>query len=297
MKVSLIERLLSTRGGRLKNLKKRVISFLSSIPKEKISNEQSRVLEYLIHNEITVFPYPFVNEYLSLEINLKYDQTEDLLYTLFDGKKLFYKNGSQKNKAKKYFKAILIEQDKRSPHRYLSENFNVNENDVVVDVGAAEGNFTLSVIEKVKHVYLFEPDKNWVKALEATFKPWKEKVTIVNKFISNITDESKQTVSLDDFFDKKIINFLKADVEGFEMRLLKGGKKIIDANKQLKIAICTYHNQEDAEQIQEILRNQNFNCDFSNGYMLYYYGRSNVVKEPYLRRAILRAEKSETTSS
>jgi hypothetical protein len=215
---------------------------------------------------------------------------------MVDGKKLYYKKGSLK-KAKRYFKAISIEQDKRSPHCYLSESFKINQNDNVVDVGAAEGNFSLSIIEKAKQVILFEPDKNWVKALEATFSPWKEKVTIINKFVSNISDKRKGIVCLDDFFkENKTLNFIKADVEGSEIKLLQGSRVILEGNSDLKIAICTYHNQDDAEQIESILNTHKFNCDYSPGYMLYYYGRSNVVKEPYLRKAILRATKAESLS-
>jgi hypothetical protein len=164
---------------------------------------------------------------------------------------------------------------------------------MVADVGAAEGNFSLSIIEKAKHVYLFEPDTNWAKALESTFLPWKDKVTIVNQFVSHKTDEQYQSVCLDDYFNNnQALNFIKADVEGAEIDLLHGSKNILDSSRQLKIAICTYHNQDDAERIEAIIKSHGFSHKFSPGYMLYYYGRSNVVKEPYLRKAILRAEKS-----
>jgi hypothetical protein len=292
MKVSLLERLLSSRRGRLKNLKNNVLSYLSQLPEKVISDEQKQVLSYLKQNDIAVFPYPFIEDYNSLDVEVNYDDEVKLVYTLFEGKKLYYKDGNQK-KAKRYFKAILIEQDKSSPHRYLSADFDVSKNDMVADVGAAEGNFSLSIIEKAKHVYLFEPDTNWAKALESTFLPWKDKVTIVNQFVSHKTDEQNQTVCLDDYFNNnQALNFIKADVEGAEIDVLHGSKNILDSSRQLKIAICTYHNQDDAERIEVIIKSHGFSHKFSPGYMLYYYGRSNVVKEPYLRKAILRAEKS-----
>ncbi|MFO7257657.1 MAG: hypothetical protein DIU61_008185 [Bacteroidota bacterium] len=37
-----------------------------------------------------------------------------------------------------------------------------------------------------------------------------------------------------------------------------------------------------------MLKHQGFSMTFSDGYLLYYYGRTNVVKEPYLRK-VLRA--------
>ena len=294
MKVSLIERLITSRKGRLKNLKNKVIGFLSQLPKAEISEEQTQVLQYLVENDISVFPYPFIKEYTSLEVDVHFDKNARLWYCLHDGKKLYYKDGN-KRKAGRYFKAILIEQDKRSPHRYLSKSFDVNDKDIVFDVGAAEGNFSLSIVERAKHVYLFEPDKNWRKALQATFAPWKEKVTIINEFVSDKSDLQKQTVCLNDYFkDNQIVNFIKADVEGSEIKLLQGAGRIIDSNPNLKIAICTYHNQDDAGQIESILKKHRFSCAYSPGYMLYYYGRSNVVKEPYLRKAILTATKTES---
>ena len=292
MKISLLERLLSTRSGRLRSLNKRVIQYLEKKPANVITAEEAQVLSFLKENGLAVFPYPFFKEYESIKIDVQYDDKVNLHYCLFDGKKLYYKDASLK-KATSYFKAIKIEQDNRSPHRYLSDNFNVEANDIVLDVGAAEGNFSLSVIEKVRHIYIFEPDPNWNKALATTFAPWKEKVTIVNKFVSGISDKTSNMVALDDFLrDKHPINFIKADVEGFEIELLKGSKEILNSNKNLKLAICTYHNQEDANQIETILKDSNFTCKYSPGYMLYYYGRENVVKEPYLRRAVLRAIKN-----
>lgn len=47
---------------------------------------------------------------------------------------------------------------------------------MIADIGSAEGNFSLSNIENVKKVYLFESDKEWIEALEATFRPWRDKV-------------------------------------------------------------------------------------------------------------------------
>ena len=71
---------------------------------------------------------------------------------------------------------------------YLSDNFTVQQDDVLLDVGSAEGIFALTHIEKLKHVVLFERNAQWVEALEATFAPWKEKVTIIRKYVSDCDD-------------------------------------------------------------------------------------------------------------
>jgi 16S rRNA A1518/A1519 N6-dimethyltransferase RsmA/KsgA/DIM1 with predicted DNA glycosylase/AP lyase activity len=48
----------------------------------------------------------------------------------------------------------------------------VAEGDVVVDAGAAEGNFALSVIDKASKVYIIEGDAGWCEALRQTFLPY-----------------------------------------------------------------------------------------------------------------------------
>lgn len=287
MKSGILERLTSKRV-RLSRLKNKVIEYLEGIPPETIPHEQKEVLEYLRQNDISVFPYDFPNEYDAADIDLFRDPGNGLHYMLWEGKKLYYKDGNRASKAAQYFNSLRLEQDVRSPHRYLSGDFDVAEGDVVVDVGAAEGNFSLSVVERSGFIYLFETDERWIRALETTFAPWKHKVRIEKKFVSDSTGE--HTVALDDYFSSgQSINFIKADVEGAEAEVLLGAQKILSSQADLKVAICTYHRQEDAGILEPMLKREGFNTTFSDGYMLYYYGRTNVVREPYLRKAVLRA--------
>lgn len=289
MKSTFLEKLTSKRI-RLSRLKKKVLDYYAGIPQDKIPDDQKTVIDYLREHDISVFPYAFPREYRASDIGIAKDETHDLHYMLWEGKKLYYKDGSRRGKAQQYFNSLRLEQDSRSPHRYLSGEFDVAEGDVVVDVGAAEGNFSLSIIEKARAVYLFETDKNWIRALEATFAPWRDKVSIVRKFVSDKTADDR--VTLDDYFgSNQRIDFIKADVEGAEAQVLRGAQKTIERQKALKITICTYHRQEDAATLDDMLKKQGFNTRFSDGYMLYYYGRTNVVREPFLRKAVLRAVK------
>jgi len=290
MKSSLFERLTSKKK-RLGKLKEKVVDYYERLPQSDLGDDQKTVLSYLKENDIAIFPYSFPAEYDATGIELFKDDALDLYYMLWDGKKLYYKNGNRPRKAREYFNSLRLEQDPRSPHRYLTTNFDVAQHDVVVDVGAAEGNFSLSVVEKAGQIYLFETDKQWIKALNATFSPWKEKVTIVQKYVADKTDGG--CITLDDFFkDRSHIDFIKADVEGAESRVLQGAVETIKRQDTLKIAVCTYHRQEDATVLDKMLGQMGFSNNFSDGYMLYYYGRTNEVKEPFLRKAVLRAVKS-----
>lgn len=289
MKSSILEKLTSKRV-RLDRLKRRVIDYYERIPDGRIPDDQKEVLEYLRDNDISVFPYSFPNEYSASDIKLFRDGRNGLHYMLWEGKKLYYKDGRRAAKAQEYFNSLRLEQDERSPHRYLAGDFDVRKGDIVVDVGAAEGNFSLSVVERAGFIYLFETDPRWIGALEATFEPWRDKVKIIRKFVSDTT--TGDSIALDDFFPKDhAISFIKADVEGAEAAVLRGAERILTHEPQMKIAICTYHRQEDADVLDDMLKRYGFRNSFSDGYMLYYYGRTNVVREPFLRKAVLRAVK------
>jgi hypothetical protein len=290
MKSSFLEKFVSKKK-RLRRLKDRVLTYYDKLPPDQRTTDQDEVIRYLKNNDIAVFPYLFPEKYLDSDIELKKDDAVGLYYTHWEGKKLYYKNGTNPRRARQYFNSLRLEQDTQSPHRYLTQAFDVAEGEVVIDIGAAEGNFSLSIIEKAKAIYLFETDSQWIKALQATFSPWRDKITIVQRYVSDETKDG--CITLDDYFDDdRTIHFMKADVEGAEGQVLRGAARTIAAQPNLKIAICTYHRQEDAENLDNMLKAMGFHNEFSDGFMLYYYGRNNVVREPFLRKAVLRATKS-----
>lgn len=286
MKIPIYKKLIP-RSIRLNILKGQIVENLEN---RDLNAEEQEVLTFLKSHPLHIFPYNFPGKYKPEDILIEKDSNKGLLYTIWEGKKLYYKNGHQLKKAQTYFNSLLLEQDPNSPHRYLTTDFDVKEGDVIVDVGAAEGNFSLSVIEKASHVFLFEVEKDWIRALEATFEPWKDKVTIVQKYVSDVDNE--QCIKLDTFFrEKQTLNFIKADVEGAEAQVINGANDLINRQKDIKIAVCTYHRQTDAHELDELLRTKGFKNHFSDKYMIFHYGSSNVVEPPYLRKAVLRAVK------
>jgi len=265
-----------------------ILKYYNDLPKSSINEEEKVAIDYLNANKLCVFPYPFQKNYKRNNIFVYKDKALKLKYILIDGKRLYFRRKSSTRGIKRNYKALLIEQDINSPHRYLTNNFNLENNDILVDIGAAEGNLALSVIEKVKKVYLFETDKNWIEALNATFSPWKDKVEIINKFVSDKNDE--KNVSLDVFFkDKEMFDFLKIDVEGSEEKVLNGCSEILSSNHQLKIALCSYHKPNDEKIFKDYLEKRDFLTSYSQGYMI--YTEASTFLPPYLRRGVIRAEK------
>jgi len=229
---------------------------------------------------LSFHPYKFNSEYKKLRINCFWDSKFKMYYLLYEGKKLYYPQSFNKNARDLVvnYRSLLIEQDIRSPHRYV-EDYNRLSGKTILDVGAAEGIFSLKVIEKVNHVYLFECDENWIKALEATFAPWQEKVTIIPKYVSGTNDKSH--ITIDRFLEGKDKNnlFLKMNIEGAEQSALKGAEETLKEAKDLDYAICTYHCNNAAVEIENLLKTNHFESEFSEGFL---------YLEKTFRKAIIR---------
>jgi len=270
-----------------KVLRANVLDYYASLS-EPLSDEIEKVLDYLRNRKVAMFPYYFQDQYIEDTVEVFDDKEWGLRYVMLEGKRLYFKKRWSKKRIRLSFNELMKEQDAQSPHCYETESFKVTAGDVFVDIGAAEGNYALSVVEKASRVVLFESNKEWLEPLRATFAPWKEKVTIVNKFAGDVSDA--KSVTLDDYFaagDK--LSFLKIDVEGAESRLLKGCKRILQEQKPLKIAICTYHKADDEKELNEILIQNGFETSHSDGFMLLYTDRK--LKAPYFRRGLIRAIK------
>ncbi|MFA6341138.1 MAG: FkbM family methyltransferase [Candidatus Paceibacterota bacterium] len=270
------------------SFKKTILKYYDSLNPDEIDAEKKEVLEYLRSNPATLFPYEFTKKYKASDIKVFTDDKKGLKYVLWDDKKLYFKRSCAEKEIKELASSLFAVQDEKSPHRYLVPTFNASKDDIVADIGAAEGDFALSVVEKAKKVYLFESDPELIEALEATFEPWKKKVVIVSKYVSDKTTGNHTT--LDHFFkDKELPTFLKIDVEGAELNLLHGAEQLLSNKGHMKIVIASYHKHNDEIVLRDELEKYDFKTEYSKGYMLSIW--DGVLKEPYLRRGLIRAVK------
>ena len=271
-----------------KNLRRKILKYFASMPVEEVNDEQQEVLKYLENNPVTTFPYPFYNNYSPDLIEVFYDHENGMRYVFLEGKRLYFRKRWSKRRIQRAFADLTREQDNNSPHRYLSDSFSVNKDEIIADIGAAEGNFSLSVIDKVKKIYLFESDHRWIEALKATFAPWADKVEIINKRVVDFDDE--KNIKFDTFYNKRRdITFLKIDVDGAEQNVLNSCRTILSDKGSLKIALCTYHKNNDEKDFTSLLQDYGFNVSYSKGYMIHYYDKK--IKAPWLRRGLIRALK------
>jgi len=272
-------------------IKKKIRKYFLSLHKDEQEPEIAEIINYLEKRRLTAIPYNFCSKYSTKDIAVYYDKTSDLLYVLHNNKRLFFPYNN-KETVRKTYNSLCIEQDENSPHRYAAEKYIAKDGDIIADIGAAEGIWALDNVEKAGKIYLFECQSKWIKALEKTFEPWKEKTVIVSKYVSN-TDEGNN-VTLDIFFAKNKVDIIKADIEGMEIKLLEGSKKLLNSSDNLRLLLCTYHQKDDAEKIKEILENNGYTTEYSKGYI--FHLTDTKLDEPYIRRGIIRARKGDVHS-
>lgn len=243
--------------------------------KDKEPNDPE-LIEALRYLEVTrsyrFIPYEFTKKYQKITTRAKkYDGFPAILV---DGKTLYFPKSFGCPWASGYYRCLMTELDNESPHRYFSKTFpEPFENEILLDVGAAEAVISLQYIEKVKHVFIFECDENWIEALHKTFEPYKDKVTIVNKYVSDKNEGN--SINLDSF----ILNYYgengfnehfmaKVDIEGAEASMLRGCKRLID-NKNSRFAIATYHKSNDSTEFKQLFDEYGYKTELSPKYVLY----------------------------
>ena len=202
---------------------------------------------------------------------------EDLPYIYFktvggEWRKMYYPrdekfltlNGEQ------FVADLMREQLPTSPHLYIKGEHKICAGDIVIDAGVCEGNFALRYIDLCSKMYLFESAPRWLEPLNRTFKDYRDKVEIIPRFVSNVTDDKNITIddALPDLRGEKI--FLKMDIEGAEPLALRGAKRIL-TNNFVKASICSYHNADDLIKIKSIMQSYGYKTSTSAGWMIFIY--------------------------
>lgn len=264
-----------------------------AVHREKALNYHEE-LEYLENSgEIVAFPYEKQRQ--MGDVVSGYDLECEMPFVIHAGKRLYFPVGWTESAAIVAYKNYIENENllggnyrKKSPHQYQTEDFKIESGDVLVDVGCAEGLLSLDVIEKIKKAYLIESDSKWIPALNKTFEPFKEKVVIVNKYLTDKDTDTMVTLSRVLSDEKGASFFLKMDIEGYESMVLKSSKRFF-MEQQCKVVCCTYHKAEDEAIVSSFFENIGYFPTFSDGYVLFLYG--DEWRPPYFRRGIVRAKR------
>ena len=142
----------------------------------------------------------------------------------------------------------------------------VRKGDIVIDIGAHVGYYTLlmaQLVGKNGKVYSFEPDPVNFQLLKKSVEiNGFENVVLIQKAVSNITDKVKlflgdddsainriydaklgdakesidvESITIDEYFKEndELINFIKIDSEGSEVKIINGMKQFLSRNQEL----------------------------------------------------------------
>ncbi len=258
--------------------------------KKHDGTEYSKELEFLKSNYPTWMQCSFELDAYKEEIRdeiekIAYDEQKGMYYAMRNQRKLYFKKSMSKAEVINYYLITSFEQTNSSAHCYTNEQFNVDKNSVVFDVGAAEGLFAIDVIDVAKKIYLFECDEEWIDALKCTFAGY-DNVEIIKKYVSDNNKENN--ICLDSLLEKIHGEnlFIKMDIEGAEIAAIKGARNIIESVDKLKLAVCAYHGQDDYENLCKLL--SALELSKTDGYLCPLFGQ---IRSPYFRVGVLRAKR------
>lgn len=163
--------------------------------------------------------------------------------------------------------------DKNDWHYYRKKYTEIQPGEILLDVGTAEGLFPLAVIDLCQKVMMIEPNGFFIHSLTKTFKSFGKKAEIFHTAVGNRngeisldgnslsghiseypTEGSKIPIRrIDDLIQEKI-TYLKADIEGYELEMLKGAVETIRKYKPT-IAITSYHTLNNHREIIDFIKN------------------------------------------
>ena len=280
-------------GSNRYRLTKRIARFIESENCDLPAEEKKTIMVFLGKILVSQISYLFIKEYHYRFVRVYWDKSKSLHYVLHYAKSLYFPKEMSIAKIRQLYNTLCLEQDIRSPHAYFAFPVPYQLTDVVADIGAAEGIWALDIVEKVKTVYLFECEDSWIEALQATFEPWKDKVFIVNKYVSDFTNENHTT--LDDYFYPKNVfpTIIKADIEGAEVAAMKGASKLLTHHIQHAL-LCTYHSVSDFSILSELMQTHHFEVGASKGYMITIYAEPDYSCNDIaaiIRKGLIHAEK------
>jgi len=224
----------------------------------------------------------FKNWYIFPIVYFNLKKTEYSIFQTFDNIKLKIRNNSTDLMALTH--VWLIEE-------YKTKNFQIKNNDIIIDVGAHIGLFSLYASQfcKTGSIYSFEPVKeNYQLFLENTqinnlkqIKPFNLAVSSSNSDVTLYLNEDEsghsmfseslktitvKSISLQRIFDDNQIkncNFLKLDCEGTEYEILENLP--ISYFSKIEKIIIEYHmadtHPELLSKLKKLLISQNYNIE------------------------------------
>lgn len=191
-----------------------------------------------------------------------------------------------------------------SDHQYFANrDFKLRDsNEIFVDCGAYVGDTIEQYLDRKEgvfgEIYAFEPEEGNYHALSKRTERLKDEWNIADNrmhvirsavgkedgrlFVANeagglaakvsddVSEQEIPVYGIDSFFQDIPVGFLKADVEGYELDILKGAAATIRKHKPL-LAICIYHQSSDLYKIPLLIKelHENYQINIAHHYYNY----------------------------
>jgi hypothetical protein len=266
-------------------LQRRVVRHARRHPELYADADLAAAVKLLRSGGISVFSFPGYEKYGSLAVEV---HTGDDGFPWVDhgGRRLYFRRGTAAASVASSYRALRMEQDPASPHFYRAAGFEVRVGDVLLDVGSAEGIYALDNVEQASRIVLFEVDPEWIGALEKTFAPWRETLTILNQSASDVDDAESATIDtvVREAELQRSPLLLKLDVEGVEERVLAGAEEVLSL-PDTRAVVCTYHRHGDHERLSAAMRARGYEVRTSPGWMLFIHDKN--LQPPFFRRGVI----------
>jgi hypothetical protein len=249
--------------------------------------EAQEIISFLKSNPVEMIPYWYQKKYRDMNIEVKLDSTNNLYVVKVNGNDIYFPKEMTKEYVIESVRVALIEQDEKSPHKYLPVTSLSIQGDVAVLCGASDGIYALQIINSFRKIYLFEANPAWVKPIKKTLHHYLDKIEIVPYFVSN--EDGSNTLTLDSFFANRNeeVNYIQADIEDAELKMLQGATQLLRRSANLKLALCCYHTENQQKELTAYLTGKGFTVRTSAGFLLMWM--QYPLRAPYLRRGVLYA--------
>jgi hypothetical protein len=180
--------------------------------------------KYFIFRFVKIFNFKIVFSKIRLLI---FSLIKKPQYIFLKNKKFFLYNGQDKEIIipSKYLYSYRDLYEKKEINFLNKKNLKLNG---AIDVGANIGFYSFFLLNKIvknQLLYIFEPKKKLNSLIIKNCSPFSN-FKIINKKVGR----KKNNITLDSVI-KKRVDFIKIDVDGKELDVLKGAKKIIDKYK------------------------------------------------------------------
>lgn len=137
-----------------KNVKEEILKRYNKFIDYQLKEELEHIRKHGLH----IFNNGLYEKYRDFadSISVYWDKNRECWYSMWNEKKLYLKRSMNKMEAKQYLCGIYCEQDIQSPHSYAQAGLLPCSSQVIIDAGAAEGFFSLELVEHAKRIYINE---------------------------------------------------------------------------------------------------------------------------------------------